>query len=267
MQKPRVWPIFVTFVVVELSDPVIQLVIDLIRGGPEALRHPVAPDAAQLNLYGLAANLILVTSAWLVARPRTPARLRLVAGSARPLDFLVIAVGMVALGIVLDSAAMLMGLYKGAYLAFKKLVEGAPLAPLVGIFVVLGPVTGLAEELFFRGFMQTRLAERWRPRTALLVTSLCFGLAHLDPLASTEAFILGVWLGHATLRTGSLWPAVIAHATNNALTVLFNRLGLPTERVGPNVMEGAIGLALLALCLLALRRRPAPAALPLSAAS
>ncbi|MBT1155530.1 CPBP family intramembrane metalloprotease [Aminobacter anthyllidis] len=86
-------------------------------------------------------------------------------------------------------------------------------------------VAAAVEELVFRGVIQTRLAERWGPALAIGVTSVAFLVIHFPgwvllaamPDATTMAsvFLIGLVCGWLRHRTGSLWPAIAAHAANN----------------------------------------------------
>ncbi|MCC6678698.1 MAG: CPBP family intramembrane metalloprotease [Phycisphaerales bacterium] len=82
--------------------------------------------------------------------------------------------------------------------------------------VVIGAMPGLAEEIFFRGFMQRRLARAWSPVAAIIVSSLMFAFLHLDPATMALALVLGLWLGFVAWRTGSTWPGIAIHATINS---------------------------------------------------
>jgi len=85
------------------------------------------------------------------------------------------------------------------------------------LVAVAGPV---AEEIFFRGFVLTGLLKRFGGLRALLLSSLLFGLFHIDPGAILLTFILGVVLGWVYLKTGSIWPAIFAHALHNTVAIL-----------------------------------------------
>jgi membrane protease YdiL (CAAX protease family) len=263
-----VWPVFVTFLLATVAVMVAGMVVLLARFGLGGAGHPPL-DALTLDLSALVTEVVLVAAALLFGRPFTPARFGLVSGRARSLDVLLVAAGTVALADVVDSLVTLAGFSNsGSIAAMRQAIEGAAGWGLVATVSIIGPVAGFAEELFFRGFMQTRLSERWGPWRAVLWASFCFGFLHFDLIHSTEAFLIGLWLGHATERTGSLWPAVVGHVTNNVLSVLFQRLGLVTAKVLPNLLWGAAGLVVLVTVAVALRARPVspPAIVPLSAA-
>jgi len=76
---------------------------------------------------------------------------------------------------------------------------------------------GIVEEAAFRGYMQEHLEERFKPATAILVTSVLFGLVHLANGHREIAWLLpytvfGVILGVLAYTTKSILPGVLLHA-------------------------------------------------------
>ncbi|MEX2558454.1 MAG: type II CAAX endopeptidase family protein, partial [Pirellulales bacterium] len=88
-----------------------------------------------------------------------------------------------------------------------------PIAVPFVLFIALAP--GFMEELFFRGYMQRRLLERWSAWPAILVTSLLFAILHITPHAIAVALPVGIWFGVVAWRTGSVWPGILCHAFLN----------------------------------------------------
>ena len=84
---------------------------------------------------------------------------------------------------------------------------------LVGT-VLFGP---FAEEVLFRGFLFAVLwrRARWPWPVALAVSSVAFGLAHGDGLASAVLMMDGAIFAWIYYRWGSLWPAIGLHAWMN----------------------------------------------------
>ncbi len=82
--------------------------------------------------------------------------------------------------------------------------------------VVLAPI---AEELFFRGIVQSMLRKYiGKPWPAVIITSVIFGLLHYDTPQNVPALILfGAVLGYLYERSGRLYPAIVTHALFNAL--------------------------------------------------
>lgn len=90
--------------------------------------------------------------------------------------------------------------------------------------IVMGGV-GLAapicEEYFFRGvLLRGMLSARIRSGVAILASAFVFAIFHLNPLAFLGVFALGVLFGFLYVRTGSIWPGIIAHATHNLVSPL-----------------------------------------------
>jgi membrane protease YdiL (CAAX protease family) len=73
------------------------------------------------------------------------------------------------------------------------------------------------EEVFFRGILLTRLRRRYPQRTALAVSALLFGLAHLNPWQALTAFIAGLFLGWIYMKYKTIWLCIFFHAYNNVL--------------------------------------------------
>ena len=96
------------------------------------------------------------------------------------------------------------------------------------LVVVLGFV-GVYEEVFARGFLLTRcrslVGGTWGP---VLISSLLFGLGHLYQgwIGVGQTTLIGVVLAFLTLRWGTLWPAIIAHALLDIVSmVMMGALG------------------------------------------
>ncbi len=125
--------------------------------------------------------------------------------------------------ILLTAALLAGGLLGGAWLlekllpsfrAASKLLERALSRlhislPLAFIFAAL---TSVSEELFFRGALLSLFGAS--PLGAW-GQALVFGLLHPAPLKgwsyTVYTFVAGLAFGYATLLTGSLWAAIIAH--------------------------------------------------------
>ena len=146
----------------------------------------------------------LLGALWLLYRP-----LRLEA-DAGPLTVLLVA------------AALIFGLLGGAWGLEKllpsfrfasKLLEralaGLPIS--LPLAFALAAATSLSEELFFRGALL--------PLVGVWGQALLFGLLHPAPLRgwsyTAYTFVAGLAFGYATLLTGSLWAAGLAHFVIN----------------------------------------------------
>lgn len=118
------------------------------------------------------------------------------------------------------------------------------------IFIALAP--GFMEEILFRGYLQRRLLERWSPWLAILVASFIFGIFHITPHASANAFVIGIWLGVLAWRTGSTFPGIACHAFINGdwnVWQIGKRLGAFPE--SPSTLAIAVAAIIIGVCFLA----------------
>lgn len=81
------------------------------------------------------------------------------------------------------------------------------------------------EELICRGLVLESLRTRYGVVAAWLLSSLFFGVIHLQPQLVVNAFFVGLILAYIYIRTDSLWPAMILHAVNNGVAYLMMTLG------------------------------------------
>ena len=80
----------------------------------------------------------------------------------------------------------------------------------------------LAEELLFRGLLQTWLLQRLGTLLGIGLTALLFGAAHwpFSPLFAAVAMLAGLGYGLAFHFSGRLWPAMLLHLAVNLCHVL-----------------------------------------------
>lgn len=116
-----------------------------------------------------------------------------------------------------------------------ELTEGTTANPVPPVLLMgLGP--GVSEEIVFRGIPASnwmRVGGREDDVVpCVLATSLAFGLVHAVNLAAgaalsstvfqvTYAFALGVFFCAVMLRTGSIWPTIVAHTVIDVTGMLF----------------------------------------------
>lgn len=239
LTPPRLWPVFAAYVVAFVAIVALSLVAASILRAmyPDVPDHALFDGILGLIAGGLASSTALLLTVALFNRPLEPVLLRLVPGWETGQALAVMVVGMLALGQSLDSLTMLAGLGdKGALAAIRGALAAAVGPELFLAVLVIGVLAGSAEELFFRGYMQTRLGQRVPPTVAVLVTSVAFGLFHLEWLHALLAFVLGLYLGWITEVAGSALPAIACHVINNTLFTVLTALVGTVGGAGPNAM-------------------------------
>lgn len=84
-------------------------------------------------------------------------------------------------------------------------------------------LTAIVEEYALRGHVLGNL-RKYGDAFAVLMSAAIFALMHGNLIQVPFAMLSGVALGIFTLKTKSIWPAVIAHALNNGLSVVITYL-------------------------------------------
>ncbi len=160
-----------------------------------------------------------------------------------------------------------------------QIVQAILLAPIINSLFTFG------EEFGWRGYLQPKFMPLGG-RKAMLIMGVIWGMWHWPitaqghnyglehpgyPVAGMLMMLvfttaLGTFLGWVTLRSGSVWPAVIGHAAINGigtLPALFT-VGEPNMLLGPMVagIIGMTGFIVLALILFLHPRALAPASAP-----
>ena len=78
---------------------------------------------------------------------------------------------------------------------------------------VISILAGVGEEALFRGVLQSAIASNIGVVPALLVVSTLFGLVHpVTAVYAVMAGLIGLYLGVLTIWSGTLVPAMTAHA-------------------------------------------------------
>ena len=82
-------------------------------------------------------------------------------------------------------------------------------------------VIPILEELLYRGVIMGQLYFITEPKTAIIISSLLFGILHFNIVQFLYAFLVGIALGMLHNRTKRLWTCVFAHGLTNLIVILF----------------------------------------------
>ena len=88
------------------------------------------------------------------------------------------------------------------------------------IIFVVAVTPAICEEIFFRGYIQNSLEQKWKPFWSILVTAVFFGLFHFNPYGLVALIILGAYLGFAAHTSNSIFVSMVIHFTNNFVSVI-----------------------------------------------
>jgi tetratricopeptide (TPR) repeat protein len=122
----------------------------------------------------------------------------------------------------------------------------------------------VGEEAFCRGFLGRALVARYGVVIGVALTSLLFGLLHVEPVQICATTVAGVALHIVYLTTRTYWAPVLLHTLHNSLVFAALRLGENAwtdvtgqyaDRHVPSILLVLAAAALLALVLLLYRTR------------
>jgi sodium transport system permease protein len=203
-----------------LSVPLAVLVILFVLGS----------HASHIGVVGsllLTQALILVMPLGVIRRGHYDWRRTLALRLPRPQVWpamLVLVIGAWLLGIELASLQNLVWPFPEDFLKrFAELFESLNALPLAGSLALVALLPGVCEELLCRGFLLQSLRPRYGTGAAVLLAAVTFGLLHLDPYRLIPTIFLGLLFGLVVVWTGSVYPAMLAHACNNAFSFLVQR--------------------------------------------
>ena len=101
------------------------------------------------------------------------------------------------------------------------------------LFILTMLEVGFIEEILFRGFL-FKTIEKDDQKTAIIITSLTFGIGHIVNLLNGANFIptliqiiysvsVGYLFVKILIKTKSLWPCIITHSLLNVLSIFSNQ--------------------------------------------
>ncbi len=125
------------------------------------------------------------------------------------------------------------------------------------IFTGLVIAAPIAEEILFRGTIQTAYQKHTTGRVAILVSSLLFAFYHFRLQGLPALLLISFLLGYTYWRTQSLTVTIMLHAANNFLAaVSLISSGLFPDRLlpFPSLPAGAFGVMMLVAGLVLLQR-------------
>jgi membrane protease YdiL (CAAX protease family) len=86
--------------------------------------------------------------------------------------------------------------------------------------IVIGLFGPFCEEVFFRGFALPAFASRFGMWGGILISAALFSVFHLSIGAAVPIFVFGIVLAWLYVRTGSIYPSMVAHITQNIIATL-----------------------------------------------
>ena len=123
----------------------------------------------------------------------------------------------------------------------------SPDGPLGIIVTIVGAavIAPLTEEFAMRGIVMGSL-RKYGDRFAIVTSAILFGLMHGNIRQIPFAFVVGLILGYAVIKTGSLWTGIAIHFLNNLFASVLTIIG---EKL-PQEISLVINLSFFSFCIL-----------------
>lgn len=105
--------------------------------------------------------------------------------------------------------------------ATELLMSMTSVGQLIIVILTVGVLTGLGEELIFRGSIQRLMIEnRINIHVAIWVSAFIFSAMHMQFYGFVPRMLLGAFFGYLVVCSGSLWLPILAHTLNNTVATV-----------------------------------------------
>lgn len=133
------------------------------------------------------------------------------------IDYILLALFMGFLGVFFNS--FILSFFESDYSQVVELSRNLIATGWVGVVAAV-IVVPIVEEIVFRKICITALLSETNPFFAILLSSLLFGILHIQPVQILGATILGMIFGSIYYFSKSILPSILIHTLNNAFFVV-----------------------------------------------
>lgn len=155
--------------------------------------------------------------------------------------------GLFLVNIVISTGLMklLPGSAENVETAFSGILGGNALAG----FIVIAAAPAVCEEMLFRGVILHSLKAKYRVSTAVIITAALFGVFHMSLVKFIPTGLLGLALCIVAWWTDSIYPAMLMHFINNAVSVAVMYYPEQVGKILPVLNKNTLSVAdVLCLC-------------------
>ena len=200
------------------------------------LANIVSKEFALLIYYSLAMGSALAF-AYFIRKKETGLK-RFTFDLASPKNFILVSFGVLGLQIgVLSPITDLIPMPE----LFKQMF--LEIGNMKGVFAFLTLVVAapILEELIFRGIILDGLLKKYAPFKSIFLSSLLFGIVHLNPWQFIAALGIGFFMGWVYHKTGKLSLCIIIHFVNNLFAFLSTQFTNLEEEINKSFVESCGG--------------------------
>ncbi|NYB52793.1 MAG: CPBP family intramembrane metalloprotease [Methanobacteriaceae archaeon] len=159
----------------------------------------------------------------IVAIPLFAASIAIMRSQNLTLEEVGLILGKLPLQLLIATTGFITGIIEFMILRPDPLISQFTPLLLIGGFFILLIATGLAEELLFRGILQTNTMKMIGPAFGLIYTSLVFTTMHIGWIYFADlvfVFSVAMFYGYAFIKTRSILGITLAHGISNSMLFL-----------------------------------------------
>lgn len=196
---------------------------------------PVAQIYTSNDIFLLAADTVIILISILVPFSLAGIKMKKYCGEKELLAFdRQVSRGDIALGVFAGAGLCLMASIISSYFVIIAEMFGIELSSanipmptgVAGVAICLVRVVAtaaLAEELALRGYVLGSL-RKYGDKFAIWTAAIVFAIMHGNFVQAPFALLAGYVLGYLTVKTGTVWTAVLVHGMNNLFSVIVSYL-------------------------------------------
>lgn len=128
------------------------------------------------------------------------------------------AFGLVFLNLVIST--IMVNLFPSSADSVTMTFESLTTGSIWGAFLVIAVTPAICEEMLFRGVIFHSMKEKYRISTAIIAVAVLFGIYHMSLVKFIPTGFLGLMFCYVVYKTGSIYPAMMMHFINNAISVI-----------------------------------------------
>ncbi|MGO5064608.1 CPBP family intramembrane glutamic endopeptidase [Clostridium sp. LCP25S3_F8] len=123
--------------------------------------------------------------------------------------------------------------------SFEKIFEEVSENPYIMVIslIIIGPIF---EEILMRGIILEGFLNKYKPATAIIISSIMFGAMHLNIPQFINGTIIGLFLGMIYYKTRSLVLSIVAHMINNTIASLEIQRNIISFSIGTVIFITAV---------------------------
>ncbi len=131
---------------------------------------------------------------------------------------IIISVGAILVGMMLSFVSSI--IFESSAQSVVQSTEALMCDNIIKMLLVVAVAPAICEELLFRGFLLSSLENKLKPKNAIIIVALLFGVFHMSIVKFFTTALLGYVFAYLAHKSQSIIPGMIMHFINNGLSCI-----------------------------------------------